>query len=134
MANIVKILWSKITGHVPSSLVDGQIAINQKDKKLFYPDENGVVQNYSLVHNPIVFTSIDFGTKPINEKIFNITDVNCTSTSKIEIGQYFLSQTEENFGVELELFTEPFNGNFNIIAISTEPFSRGSFNIKYSIL
>ena len=49
MANIVKILWSKITGHVPSALVDGQIAINQKDKKLFYPDENGVVQESSLI-------------------------------------------------------------------------------------
>jgi len=49
MANIVKILWSKLTGHVPSSLVDGQIAINQKDKKIFYPDETGAVQEFSLV-------------------------------------------------------------------------------------
>lgn len=46
MANIVKILWSKITGRVPSSLADGQIAINQKDKILFYPDENGVIQSF----------------------------------------------------------------------------------------
>jgi hypothetical protein len=49
MANIVKILWSKITGHVPSSLVDGQLAINQKDKKLFYPDENEAICEMSLL-------------------------------------------------------------------------------------
>lgn len=51
MANIVKILWSKITGRVPEALSDGQIAINQKDKKLFYPDENGTVKEMSLVSN-----------------------------------------------------------------------------------
>jgi len=48
MANIVKILWSKITGHTPSSLVDGQIAINQKDKKLFYLDDAGVIQSFDM--------------------------------------------------------------------------------------
>lgn len=53
MANIVKILWSKLTGHVPSLLVDGQIAINQKDKKIFYPDETGAVQEFSLVSSEI---------------------------------------------------------------------------------
>lgn len=53
MANIVKIFWSKLTGHVPSTLVDGQIAINQKDKKLFYPDDTGAVKEMSLV--PTVF-------------------------------------------------------------------------------
>lgn len=53
MANIVKILRSLITGNVPASLENGQLAINQKDKKLFYPDENGVVCETSLV--PTVF-------------------------------------------------------------------------------
>lgn len=48
MANIVKIFWSKVTGRVPSTLVDGQIAINQKDKKLFYPNESGVIQEFDL--------------------------------------------------------------------------------------
>lgn len=88
----------------------------------------------SAVGAVTVFTTIDFGLTPINEKSFNIIDANCTSTSKIDISQYFQSQIEENFGVELELFTEVFNGNFNIIAVSTEPFSRGIFNIKYTIL
>lgn len=133
MANIVKILWTKITGHVPSALVDGQIAINQKDKKLFYPDENGAIQSYSLIDFSS-FASIDFGVTPINEKSFNIIDANCTVTSKIEISQYFISQTEENFGVYIDLFTECFEGNFNLIAVSRSKKERGIFNIKYTIL
>lgn len=96
-------------------------------------DGRSVEQDFEL-GLATVFTSINFGIKPINEKSFNIVDVNCTTTSKINISQYFISQTEENFGVSLELFTECFNGNFNILAISTEPFSRGIFNIKYNIL
>lgn len=48
MANVVKILTSKIAGRVPSSLADGQIAINQKDKILFYPDETGAVLSFSF--------------------------------------------------------------------------------------
>jgi hypothetical protein len=84
--------------------------------------------------NPIIYTAIDFGTMPINEDLFNVVDSLCTTTSKIEISQYFISQKEENFGVILDLFTECFNGNFNIIAVSKEPFSRGIFNIKYRIL
>ena len=84
--------------------------------------------------NNTVYTTINFGTNPINEKSFNIVDVNCTTTSKINISQYFISQTEENFGVNLDLFTECLNGSFNIIAVSKEPFSRGVFNIKYNIL
>ena len=48
MANIVKILRSLIPGRTPASLENGQLAINQKDKKLFYPDENGAVQEFSL--------------------------------------------------------------------------------------
>ena len=78
-------------------------------------------------------TTINFGTSPINEKTFNIIDNDCTITSIIDINQYFISQIEENFGVVLDLFTECFNGNFNIIAVSKEPFSKGIFNIKYII-
>jgi hypothetical protein len=84
--------------------------------------------------NPTIYTTINFGTNPINEKSFNVVDVNCTTNSTIDISQFFKTQTEENFGVTLDLFTECFNGSFNIIAVSTEPFSRGIFNIKYNIL
>lgn len=81
-----------------------------------------------------IFTNIDFGTSPINEKSFNIVDANCTTTSKIDIGQYFISQSEENFGVVLDLFTECLDGSFNIIAVSKSFEERGIFNIKYTIL
>lgn len=84
--------------------------------------------------NNTVFTTIDFGINPINEKSFNIVNANCTVSSKIDISQYFISQTEENFGVYLDLFTECFNGNFNIIAVSRGFEERGIFNLKYTIL
>jgi hypothetical protein len=81
-----------------------------------------------------IYTTINFGTTPINEKSFNIVDANCTTNSTIDISQFFKTQTEENFGVNLDLFTECLNGSFNIIAVSPEPFSKGIFNIKYRIL
>lgn len=49
MANLIQLLRSKITGHVPALLADGQIGINQKDKKLFYPDENGNICEFNLI-------------------------------------------------------------------------------------
>lgn len=91
------------------------------------------VEDILKVGAPNLIT-INFGVNPINQKSFNIIDANCNATSKIDIDQYFISQTEENFGVQLQLFTECLNGSFNIIAISQEPFSRGIFNIKYNIL
>lgn len=96
-------------------------------------DGRSVEQDFAL-GLATVFTSINFGVNPINEKSFNVVDVNCTTTSKIDISQYFISQTEENFGVSLELFTECFNGNFNIIAVSRNIEEVGIFNIKYKIL
>lgn len=66
MANVVKILWSKLTGTVPALLVDGQIAINQKDRKLFYPDENGVVRTFDMNALPGAIAAVEvtanFGT------------------------------------------------------------------------
>ncbi len=52
MANIIKIKRSNTSGHVPSSLVDGEIAINQKDKLLFYRDDAGVIR-YINLDNPV---------------------------------------------------------------------------------
>jgi hypothetical protein len=82
-----------------------------------------------------VYTTIDFGNNPINEKSFTITDSNCLTTSKIDIDTYYKSQIEENFGVQLDLFTECFNGSFNIVAIARYPVYevKGQFNIKYKI-
>ena len=54
MANIVKILRSLIQGSTPTSLENGQLAINQKDKKMFYPDENGAVCEISLIQNVFI--------------------------------------------------------------------------------
>ncbi|WP_264522127.1 hypothetical protein [Flavobacterium sp. N1994] len=52
MANTIKIKRSNTTGTVPSSLADGEIAINQKDKLLFYRDDAGNVKSLDLT-NPV---------------------------------------------------------------------------------
>jgi hypothetical protein len=49
MPNIVKIKSSNTTATVPASLVNGEIAINQRDKILFYRNELGIIQSFSLV-------------------------------------------------------------------------------------
>jgi len=49
MPNVVKIKSSNTTATVPASLVRGEIAINQLDKVLFYPNHLGVVQSFSLI-------------------------------------------------------------------------------------
>ena len=51
MANVLKIKSSNTSTNVPISLERGEIAINQLDKVLFYPNHLGVVQSFSLVSN-----------------------------------------------------------------------------------
>lgn len=103
--------------------------------KVLTLNANGNIEESNIsLGNATVFTTIDFGTNPINEKSFNIVDANCTATSKIDISQYFISQTEENFGVYIDLFTECLTGSFNIIAVSKGFEEKGIFNIKYTIL
>ena len=48
MANTIKIKNSQTTTAVPSSLVQGEIAINEQDELLFYRDGAGSVQSFDL--------------------------------------------------------------------------------------
>lgn len=47
MPNTVRILRSTTAGATPSSLVSGQIAINEADGKIFYRNTSGVVTQFS---------------------------------------------------------------------------------------
>ena len=47
MSNTVRILRSTTAGNVPSSLVSGQIAVNEADGKLFYRAVNGTVTQFA---------------------------------------------------------------------------------------
>lgn len=93
MANIVKILWSRITGRVPATLVDGQIAINGKDRTLFYPDENNVVRSMSLVPaagGSVAITTVEknLGLPATNGGMFTITGLaGLTPTKQVIITQ-----------------------------------------------
>jgi hypothetical protein len=47
MANTVRILRSTTAGNVPSSLVSGQIAVNEADGRFFYRSAAGVVTPFA---------------------------------------------------------------------------------------
>jgi hypothetical protein len=49
MSNTVRILRSTTAGNVPSSLVSGQIAINESDGRLFFRSAAGVVTTFSSI-------------------------------------------------------------------------------------
>ncbi len=49
MANIIKIKRSNTPGVVPATLEDGELAINQADKILFYKDNLGVIRSLNLL-------------------------------------------------------------------------------------
>ena len=49
MANTVRILRSTTAGNVPSSLVSGQIAVNEADGRLFYRSAAGAVTTFSSI-------------------------------------------------------------------------------------
>jgi hypothetical protein len=73
MANTLKIKRSNTTASVPV-LVDGEIAINQRDGKLFYRNHLGVVQEFSLtrthLHPP---TPISTNTIAVNLNQYILT-------------------------------------------------------------
>ncbi len=52
MANTIKIKKSSVTGVIPTGLVLGELAINIKDKKLFYLNDLGILQIFDLNQDP----------------------------------------------------------------------------------
>jgi hypothetical protein len=49
MSNTVRILRSTTAGNVPSSLVSGQIAVNESDGRLYYRSGAGAVAKFGSV-------------------------------------------------------------------------------------
>ena len=45
---VVKILRSTVTGHVPSALISGQIAVNEADDVLFWLHSDGTIKSCKL--------------------------------------------------------------------------------------
>lgn len=76
---------------------------------------------------------IDFGVNPINEKSFTITDATCTTTSKIILFVAGKAQTNENYGMNLNLNYIPANGSFTLTADAESELVRGQFIINYLI-
>lgn len=53
MANLLKIKRSAVAGRVPSDLSEGELAINIKDKKMFFLDSEGAVQSFDLINDSV---------------------------------------------------------------------------------
>lgn len=49
MSNTVRILRSTTAGNVPSSLVSGQIAVNEADGRMYYRSGSGTVAKFGSV-------------------------------------------------------------------------------------
>jgi hypothetical protein len=59
MSNIIKIKKSAVTGVIPSDLAAGELAINTKDKKLFFLDSLGVLQSFDLFTTLLTLKSLE---------------------------------------------------------------------------
>jgi hypothetical protein len=49
MANVIKLKRSGTVSSSPTSLEHGELAINYADGKIFYKDNNNVINNFSLL-------------------------------------------------------------------------------------
>lgn len=49
MSNVIKIKNSTLSGTSPTGLLEGELAINIKDKKLFFLNDVGVLQSFELI-------------------------------------------------------------------------------------
>lgn len=77
--------------------------------------------------------TIDFGTTPINEKSFSVTDATCTTSSKIILFNAGVAHTNENYGVQINLNYIPLNGSFTLTVDGGRELLRGQFIINYLI-
>jgi hypothetical protein len=110
MANIFKIKRSNVSNAIPL-LENGEIAINQKDKKLFFTDDLGAVQSFSLDSNLLINANkltnlikqvvVNF-TTPSNYATFTINDADCKATSFILVNQDMLDDGNENCGDDMD--------------------------------
>jgi hypothetical protein len=99
MANIIKILFSNITSRVPPTLEDGQMAINQKDKLLFYRNDLGVTQTFNLgTASPV--TTMDW----IYLKL--TADAISTATASANTLLSFLPDPNSHYEIEGKFFLE----------------------------
>jgi len=79
MPNVVKLLRSTMPGASPSSLVSGQIAINEADGKLFWLDANGVTIRSATIKDldTIVSTKLSASN--------NLADLNNSATARANL-------------------------------------------------
>jgi hypothetical protein len=97
MPNVLKIKSSNTASAVPASLVRGEIAINQLDKVLFYPNNAGVVQSFSLVPTG---AAVDWTYVKLTADAITTTTANSDTLLK------FMPQASSHYEIEGKFFLE----------------------------
>lgn len=77
MANVIKIKKSSLTGVVPSALTLGELAINTKDKKLFFLNDLGILQSFDLFKSQLTL-------KDLEEYVFSSTTYTLVSQTILQ--------------------------------------------------
>lgn len=68
MANVVKIKNSDVDGRQPTSLLDGELAINLKNGRLFYNDASSNSINYFIADPKEIFSAVvDYRRSNLND-------------------------------------------------------------------
>lgn len=80
MPNVVKLLRSTTSGAAPSTLVSGQIAINEADGKLFWLDANGVTIR------SVTLKDLDTIVAGKLAKTSNLSDLDNAATARSNLG------------------------------------------------
>lgn len=80
-------------------------------------------------------TTLDFGTTPVFEKIFTVTDADISASSKIHVWQVGQEETFENSDEQLRLLATPQSGQLQIWAANVYQNQevRGQFVLNYLI-
>lgn len=137
MTNIIKIKRSSTSGVIPNNLEDGELAINQADKILFYKDNIGVIRSFNLNNTNNIgynFIELNLGNTAKYRHQINVVDANITIASIIDISFNYIDEKKDN-DIELDFFvfkTISKNGSFDVIITSKNKINK-KINLKYKI-
>ncbi len=147
MAGEIKIKYSNTANAIPA-LVSGEIAINQKDEKLFYRTDLGVIKSKTLLSeigigggssSGATLKSVTVSNVPYNTIYYSatITDASVTSSTKIMVDWGNVLDSDENSPEmdEVKFLAVAGTGNFELRMFTNDRLSRlgGTYKINYLI-
>jgi len=143
-----------ITGDVATYITAAHVALNIPPVEMvvgrfvavlsfgYMPDDNVIIAVWNAASIPLSFqkmkqTEIDFGTAPVAEKEFTVTDTDVTATSRIVGCIAYVAPTGKELD-ELEfdaidLKFAPAAGSFKIYAKGLEGYVSDKFKVYYIV-